>query len=65
MLKKICALMLCLLMFVSCAMAEEGFEAPDFIMDKSIDNFYDFTKDSFKVEDYQFHPFDFEIPMAI
>ena len=22
-------------------------------------------KDSFKVEDYKFHPFDFEIPMAI
>ena len=43
----------------------EGYEAPKFVMDKSIDNFYDFTKDSFKMENYQFHPFDFKIPMAI
>ena len=43
----------------------EGYEAPKFVMDKSIDNFYDFTKDSFKMEDYKFHPFNFEIPMAI
>ena len=43
----------------------DGYEAPKFVMDKSIDNFYDFTKDSFKMEDYKFHPFNFEIPMAI
>ena len=30
----------------------EGYEAPKFVMDKSIDNFYDFTKDSFKMENY-------------
>ena len=39
--------------------------SPVFKMDASIDDFYKFTKDSFKVEDYKFHPFDFEIPMAI
>ena len=43
----------------------EGFEAPKFSMDESITDFYKFTKDSFKMENYQFHPFDFEIPMAI
>ena len=43
----------------------EGFAAPKFSMDESITDFYAFTKNSFKVEDYQFHPFDFEIPMAI
>ena len=43
----------------------EGFAAPKVTLDKNITDFYAFTKDSFKVEDYQFHPFDFEIPMAI
>ena len=43
----------------------EGFAAPKFSMDESITDFYAFTKNSFKVEDYQFHAFDFEIPMAI
>jgi thymidylate synthase len=44
---------------------KEGFAAPVFKMDKSIDDFYDFTKNSFQMENYQFHPFDFDIPMAI
>ncbi len=43
----------------------EGFDAPQFRMDTSIDDFYAFTKDSFRMENYRFHPFDFEIPMAI
>jgi thymidylate synthase len=43
----------------------EGLPAPKFSMDQSITDFYAFTKDSLKVEDYQFHPFHFEIPMAI
>ncbi len=34
-------------------------------MDESITDFYAFTKDSFSMENYQFHPFHFEIPMAI
>ena len=50
---------------VKAMLEREGFEAPRFVMDKSIDDFYAFTKDSFKMEDYKFHPFDFEIPMAI
>ena len=43
----------------------EPYEAPKFVMDKSITNFYDFTVDSFKLEDYKFHPFTTKIPVAI
>ena len=43
----------------------EGYDAPTFVMDKSITDFYAFTKDSFRMENYQYHPFDFKIPMAI
>ena len=50
---------------VKAMLEKEGFDAPKVTLDKSISDFYDFTKDSFKVEDYQFHPFEFEIPMAI
>ena len=44
---------------------KEGYPAPKVTLDGSITDFYRFTKDSFQVENYQFHPFDFEIPMAI
>ena len=50
---------------VKAMIEREGFPAPKVTLDKSITNFYDFTKNSFQVEDYQFHPFEFEIPMAI
>ena len=50
---------------VKAMLEKEGYDAPKFIMDKSIDDFYAFTKDSFRMEDYQCHPFEFEIPMAI
>ena len=43
----------------------EPLPAPTFVMDKSITNFYDFTTDSFKLENYQYHPFDHKIPVAI
>ena len=42
-----------------------AYEAPEFIVDKSVDNFYDFTKNSFKMEGYKCNAFDFEIPIAI
>ena len=42
-----------------------GYPAPKVRLDPSVTDFYQFTKNSFTVEDYQFHPFDFEIPMAI
>ena len=50
---------------VKAMLEREGYPAPKVMLDKSIDDFYAFTKNSFTVEDYQFHPFEFEIPMAI
>ena len=43
----------------------EPYAAPSFTVDPQVHDFYEFTKDSFKVENYQYHPFSFEIPMAI
>ena len=43
----------------------EGYDAPAFQMDGSITDFYQFTKDSFRMENYRYHEFPFEIPMAI
>ena len=50
---------------VKAMLEKEAFEAPKFVMDKSITDFYAFTKNSFQMENYQYHPFDFEIEMAI
>ena len=41
------------------------YDAPKFEIDPTVTDFYAFTKDSFKMEGYRFHDFDFEIPMAI
>jgi thymidylate synthase len=41
------------------------FDAPTVTLDKSITDFYSFTKDSFKIENYQFHEFTDKIPVAI
>ena len=41
------------------------FEAPKFEIDKSVTDFHAFTKDSFKMVDYQCNKFDHEIPIAI
>ena len=49
----------------SCKAEDEGYPAPKVTLDPTVTDFYRFTKDSFKVENYQYHPFDFEIPMAI
>lgn len=45
--------------------AREPMPAPDFIMDTSIDDFYKFTTDSFKLENYQYHEFTTKIPVAV
>lgn len=50
---------------VKAMLEREGFAAPAFSVDKTITDFYAFTKDSFRMENYRYHPFDFEIPMAI
>ena len=41
------------------------FDAPTFVMDKSITNFYDFTVDSFRMENYRYNDFTDPIPVAI
>ncbi len=50
---------------VKAMLEKEGYPAPKVTLDPTVTDFYDFTKNSFTVENYQFHPFDFEIPMAI
>ena len=39
--------------------------APRFVMDKSITDFYRFTRDSFSLEGYDPQPFEDKIPVAI
>ena len=41
------------------------YDAPTLRIDPDITDFYAFTKDSFTLEGYQYHSFDFEIPLAI
>ena len=41
------------------------YDAPKFEIDPTVNDFYAFTKDSFKMVDYQWNKFDFEIPIAI
>lgn len=45
--------------------SRDPYDAPDFIMDKSITDFYQFTKDSFSLENYKYHDFNAKIPVAI
>ncbi|HAQ40243.1 MAG TPA: thymidylate synthase [Clostridiales bacterium] len=44
---------------------KEEHEAPTLEIDKSIDNFYDFTVDSFKLNNYEYNPFKVKVPIAI
>ena len=39
--------------------------APKFIIDPSVDDFYKFTRDSFKMENYQYSDFSGKIPVAV
>ncbi len=43
----------------------EPLPAPLFLIDESISNFYSFSVDSFRLENYTFHPLDKKIPVAI
>ena len=38
--------------------------APRFVMDKSVDDFYKFTRDSFSLENYEYSEFNHKIPVA-
>ena len=44
---------------------KEGKPAPKVVMDKSITDFYAFTRDSFSLEGYDPHPFEDKIPVAV
>lgn len=47
-------------------MIEKGpYCAPGFIIDRTIHDFYGFTKDSFKLDNYQYHSFTSKIPVAV
>ena len=50
---------------VKAMLEKEGYPAPKVTLDKSITDFYQFTKNSFSMENYKFHEFNFDIPMAI
>ena len=39
--------------------------APEFIIDRSVTDFYQFTRDSFSLEGYDPQPFEDKIPVAI
>ena len=43
----------------------EPLPAPTVTLDKSVTDFYAFTKESFTVENYQFHEFNEKIPVAV
>ena len=44
---------------------QEPFEAPTFWMDPEITDFYQFRKDSFRLDGYRWHDFPWQIPVAI
>ncbi len=44
---------------------QEPLPAPKFIIDKSVTDFYAFTRNSFRLEGYRYNPFDEKIPVAV
>lgn len=44
---------------------KKPYDAPKITLDKSVTDFYDFTKDSFTIEDYKYHEFTAKIPVAV
>lgn len=45
--------------------SREPYDTPVFRIDKSVKDFYDFTADSFSLQDYKYHEFKEKIPVAI
>lgn len=45
--------------------SREPYDAPEFVMDKSITDFYQFSKNHFSLENYKYHDFNEKIPVAI
>ena len=50
--------------FIREMLEKQPLPAPKFTVDPSVTDFYAFTRDSFAVENYQYHPFDHKIPVA-
>ena len=46
-------------------MEHEQFDAPEFIIDKTVGDFYQFTRDSFRMENYRYADFGDAIPVAV
>ena len=46
-------------------LAEPEYPAPQFTLDPAVTNFYAFTPDSIRLENYQFSPFEDKIPIAV
>jgi thymidylate synthase len=46
-------------------MSREPLPAPKFYIDPSVTDYYAFTLDSFRLDDYRFHPFPYKIPVAV
>ena len=44
---------------------KEPLPGPTLWVDPEVKDFYQFTTDSFKLENYQYHPFDHKVPVAI
>lgn len=44
---------------------KEPYDAPEFLIDTSIDDFYKFTKESVAFKDYKYHTLGIKIPVAI
>ncbi len=44
---------------------KKPYDAPKVTLDKSITDFYSFTKDSFTIENYNYHEFTAKIPVAV
>ncbi|NCA68336.1 MAG: thymidylate synthase, partial [Clostridia bacterium] len=45
--------------------AKEPFDAPKLIIDPSVKDFYAFTVDSFRLENYNYHNLGKKIPVAV
>ena len=45
-------------------LANEPYPAPKFWINPEIKDFYSFTVDDFRLDDYQYHAFDHKIPVA-
>ena len=45
--------------------SKEPKKAPKFVIDKKINDFYQFTRDSFNLENYEYHEFNEKIPVAL